>query len=95
MLNWYRATPLAVPAPDEPFEIPDDAKLPRVPRLDIPTLVIWGMKDHALTPGNIEGLDEHVRDLTLVTLPDCGHFVPWEAPDKVNAAMEKFLADRA
>jgi pimeloyl-ACP methyl ester carboxylesterase len=27
-----------------------------------------------------------------VRVPDCGHFVPWEAPDAVNAAMEDFLA---
>jgi pimeloyl-ACP methyl ester carboxylesterase len=27
-----------------------------------------------------------------VRVPDCGHFVPWEAPDAVNAAMEAFLA---
>jgi len=30
--------------------------------------------------------------LTVVEVPDCGHFVPWEAPDKVNAAMEDFLS---
>ena len=92
MLNWYRATPLAVPSPDAPYEIPADAALPKVPKLTIPTLVIWAMQDHALTPGNIVGLDEHIADLTLEKIPDCGHFVTWGAPGKVNAAMDKFLA---
>jgi len=95
MLNWYRATPLAVPPADAPLEIPPDAKLPRVPRLTIPTLVIWAMDDHALAPGNIEGLDEHVENLTLIRVEGCGHFIPWQAPDKVNAAMEEFLARTA
>ena len=92
MLNWYRATPLAVPPPDAPLEIPPDAKLPRVPVLTIPTLVVWAMDDHALSPRNIEGLDEFVADLTLETIPDCGHFLTWQAPDRVNAAMAAFLA---
>lgn len=91
MLNWYRATPLAVPPPDAPFEIPEGAQLPKVPQLTIPTLVIWAMQDQALTPGNIVGLDEHVDDLTLVKIPDCGHFVTWGAPNRVNQTMEKFL----
>ncbi|OZA91538.1 MAG: alpha/beta hydrolase [Erythrobacter sp. 34-65-8] len=92
MINWYRATPLAVPPEDAPYTIPADAKLPRVPVLTIPTLVIWALDDHALTPRNIDGLDEFVTDLTLETIPDCGHFLTWQAPDRVNAAMERFLA---
>ena len=92
MIAWYRATPLAVPPEDAPYTIPADAKLPRVPVLTIPTLVVWALDDHALTPGNIEGLDEFVTDLTLETIPGCGHFLTWQAPDRVNAAMARFLA---
>ena len=92
MLNWYRATPLSVPPPDAPLEIPPDAKIPRVPKLTIPTLVVWAMDDHALSPKLIEGLDEHVADLTLVKIPGCGHFLTWQAPDRVNAAIDDFLA---
>ena len=95
MLNWYRATPLAVPPPDAPLAIPPDAKLPRVPRLTIPTQVVWALDDHALSPRNIEGLDEFVADLTLETIPGCGHFLTWQAPDAVNAAMKRFLARTA
>lgn len=92
MLNWYRATPLAVPPPNAPFEIPEGTPLPKVPQLTIPTLVIWAMQDHALTPNNIVGLDEHIADLTLKKIPDCGHFVTWGAPDIVNSAMDEFLS---
>jgi pimeloyl-ACP methyl ester carboxylesterase len=92
MLNWYRATPMAVPPPDAPLEVPSDARLPLVPRLAIPTLVVWAMDDHALSSGNIVGLEDYVENLELVRVEDCGHFLTWQAPDKVNDAMAKFLA---
>lgn len=95
MLNWYRATPIVVPPADAPFEIPDGANLPELPRLTIPTLVIWALDDMALPPVNLEGLEDVIDDLTLVKVPDCGHFVPWEAPDKVNAALDEFLTRTA
>ncbi|MBW8783028.1 MAG: alpha/beta hydrolase [Novosphingobium sp.] len=91
MLNWYRATPLAVPALDEPYALPDAWREPTLPRLTIPTLVVWGMEDQALLPANLDGLDEQVADLTLVRIPNAGHFIPWEAPEAVNAAIEAFL----
>lgn len=91
MLNWYRASPLYVPAMDEPYEIPADRPLPAVPPLAIPTLVIWALEDFALPPENLEGIEELVTDLTLVRVPGSGHFVPWEAPGAVNTAMDEFL----
>jgi pimeloyl-ACP methyl ester carboxylesterase len=91
MLNYYRASQIDVPTMDAPFELPSDFTLPDLPKLTIPTLVIWALDDLALPPENLEGLDELIDPLTLVRVPDCGHFVPWEAPDKVIAAMDKFL----
>ena len=91
MINYYRASPMVVPTMDEPFELPADYTAPDLPNLTIPTLVIWALDDDALPPDNIEGLEKVIDPLTLITVPDCGHFVPWEAPDAVNSAMEKFL----
>jgi len=53
------------------------------------------MKDTALLPIQLDGLDELVDDLTIVRLPDAGHFAPWEAPADVAAALEPFLAEDA
>jgi len=92
MLNYYRASPIDVPTMDAPFEVPAGYTPPQLPRLTIPTLVIWALDDLALPPENLEGLEEIIDPLTIVRVPDCGHFVPWEAPDAVNAAMEEFLA---
>ena len=90
MLNWYRASPMDVPPVDAPLAVPEGHPL-QVPKLTIPTLVIWAMDDLALPPANIAGLDQYVTDLTIEKVPDCGHFVPWEAPEAVNSAMSGFL----
>ena len=91
MLNYYRASTMHVPTMDEPFEVPDDYAPLALPKLTIPTLVIWAMDDLALPPENLAGLGDVIDPLTIHKVPDCGHFVPWEAPDAVIEAMEKFL----
>ena len=95
MLNYYRASPISVPPMDAPFELPADYVAPPLPRLTIPTLVIWAMDDLALPAENLAGLDELIDPLEVVEVEGCGHFVPWEAPAKVNDAMGKFLAKTA
>jgi pimeloyl-ACP methyl ester carboxylesterase len=92
MLNWYRASPVDVPPLDAPYALPEGWSPPALPKLTIPTLVIWAMDDLALPPENLQGMDEIIPDLTLEEVHGCGHFVPWEAPDAVNAAMERFLS---
>ena len=92
MLNWYRASALYVPAMDENAEIPAFAS-GDFPTLNIPTLVVWAMDDLALPPSNIDGIEALVPNVEIVPVHDCGHFVIWEKPDAVNAAMERFLAN--
>jgi len=89
MLNWYRASAIVVPAMDETPERPAFLNAP-FPPIKQPTLVIWGMGDKALLPSQLEGLDTLVPDMTLVKV-DAGHFVPWEAPEAVTAAMLEWL----
>ena len=91
MLNWYRASPMEVLDLDAPYEIPAGWTPPALPKLTIPTLVVWAMDDIALPAANLDGLDEVIEDLTLVQVPGCGHFVQWEAPGEVNAALDAFL----
>jgi pimeloyl-ACP methyl ester carboxylesterase len=93
MLNWYRASSILVPAMGEEAERPAwiDGPFPPVTQ---PTLVVWGMQDKALLPCQLDGLDVLVPDLTIVRIEDAGHFVPWEKPQAVNAAMREWLAAR-
>lgn len=91
MLNWYRASAMIVPATGEEAERPAwvDGPFPPVTQ---PTLVVWGMKDGALLPCQLESLGALVPDLTIARIADAGHFVPWEKPEAVNAAMREWLA---
>jgi len=91
MINYYRGSTMHVPPMDAPYALPDGWTPPDLPQLTIPTLVIWALDDTALPPENLEGLDECIDDLTLVQVPNCGHFVTWEAPEAVIAAMDEFL----
>ncbi|MFZ9395087.1 MAG: alpha/beta fold hydrolase, partial [Erythrobacter sp.] len=43
MLNYYRASPMVVPDMDEPFELPHGWTAPALPKLTIPTLLIWAL----------------------------------------------------
>ncbi|MEP7350005.1 MAG: alpha/beta hydrolase [Sphingorhabdus sp.] len=90
MLNWYRAGGLVVPAMDEDIEIPAFAA-GDFPKINIPTLVIWAMDDLALSASNIDGIEALVPQATVVPVHDCGHFVTWEKPEAVNAAMADWL----
>jgi len=94
MLNWYRASKVVVPPPSVSLPLPEWL-LGAFPAVKVPTLVIWGMKDVALLPIQLDGLDRLVDDLTIVRLPAVGHFAPWEAGDQVVAALEPFLAGQA
>jgi pimeloyl-ACP methyl ester carboxylesterase len=62
------------------------------PKVKVPTLVVWGMKDSALLPIQLDGLGTLVDDLTVIRVPEAGHFAPWEAPEAVAAALIPFLA---
>jgi pimeloyl-ACP methyl ester carboxylesterase len=92
MLNWYRAKGIVVPETGEKAHNPLWTHLP-FPKVKVPTLVVWGLKDKALLPLQLEGLHDLVEDLRLVTVVDAGHFIPWEKPEAVTSAIRDFIAD--
>jgi len=84
-LNYYRASALYPPAPDDPGA----ARLQLEAKdfiVRVPTLVVWGERDTALLPGCLEGLDEVVPDLKLVRVPDATH---WVAREKTALVIEE------
>jgi pimeloyl-ACP methyl ester carboxylesterase len=91
MLNWYRASPLQVPGMDAPKASTPFLDRP-FPKLAMPVLVIWGMADTALLPCQLDGLEDHIADLAIERIEDAGHFVPWQSPAAVNAAMIHWLS---
>lgn len=94
MLNWYRASKVEVPAVGEEAKAPLWTHAP-FPHLKMPTLVVWGLKDTALLPVQLEGLHGLVDDLRIVTTATAGHFITWEEPETVTGAIRAFMAETA
>jgi len=91
-LNYYRASPLH---PPEAHSAPGAT----APELDavqfhvrVPTLVIWGERDEALLPGNLDGLETFVEDLRVRRVPDATHWIVHERPQLVNALIREFAS---
>lgn len=81
MINYYRAGVRAG----------EKAMNPEPGTVDVPTLMIWGEEDTALSKATTFGTDQYVSDLTLRYLPGVSHWVQQEAPEKVNAMIEAWL----
>lgn len=93
MLNWYRASPVVVPAPGE---TPGDAYVltlsDDVLKVRVPHLVIWGEADEALRPACLDGLDRYAADLSVRRIAGAGHWILHEKPAEVAAEIRAFLA---
>jgi pimeloyl-ACP methyl ester carboxylesterase len=83
MLNYYKAN-----YPREPYK--DDREFPPV---KCRVLMIHGLKDQYLLPGALNDTWKWVeKDLTLVTVPEAGHFVHRDAAPLVTKTMVRWLA---
>lgn len=60
-------------------------------RIEMPALVVWGMKDRALPPKLLGGIKRDIPQAEIVELPECGHFVPEECPDALAEAIQGFI----
>jgi len=89
-LNYYRASPLYPPIGDDP-----GARAVQLDPADfmvrVPTLVVWGMRDQALLPGNLDGLQACVPDLRVERLPEASHWVMHEQPERLNRLIREFI----
>jgi pimeloyl-ACP methyl ester carboxylesterase len=83
MLNYYKAN-----YPRPPYRTPGEP-----PKVKCPVLMIHGLKDTALLPGGLNDTWKYLeKDLTLVTVPDAGHFVQHDAPEFVTSEIVRWLA---
>jgi len=79
MVNYYRA-----------FVSGGGARRQRslgYPKIDVPTLVIWGERDTALGVETLQGTEQYVSNLTLHRLPNASHWVQQDAPEEVSALL--------
>jgi epoxide hydrolase 4 len=82
MINWYRA------AVRYPLSIPEDLFV------RVPTLMMWGMKDFALSHRMARPSMDYCTEGNLILLPDATHWVQLDAADEVNHYMIDFLLDK-
>jgi pimeloyl-ACP methyl ester carboxylesterase len=61
------------------------------PRIDVPTLLLWGEQDVALCKATTWGTEAQVANLTLRYLPKASHWVQQDDPERVNAMLGAFL----
>jgi 3-oxoadipate enol-lactonase len=59
-------------------------------RLNVPTLILFGVHDRAVPPANAALLAEKIADSIVVILPDAGHFFPIEIPEAASHAVIEF-----
>lgn len=80
---WSEGAAAATLAPAEP------------PSVTAPTLIFHGLQDQALHSDGLNNTWDWIdRDLTIVTVPDAGHFVQQDAADLVTETMRWWLAMR-
>jgi pimeloyl-ACP methyl ester carboxylesterase len=58
----------------------------------VPTLVVWGERDRALSTSLLDGLGRWVLDIRVERLPAASHWVQADEPDLVADLLVEFLA---
>lgn len=81
-INYYRA--VARPAAR--------AALDDVRPITCPTLLVWGERDRYLSPTLAGGLEPYIHDLRVARLPEAGHWVHLDQPERVSNLLIEFLS---
>ena len=79
MVNYYRAN------------FPGLGRYGNGPRIEVPTLMVWGEEDVAIGIEFTQNYEPFVADLTLERLPGVSHWVQQEAPEAVNERLARWL----
>jgi pimeloyl-ACP methyl ester carboxylesterase len=82
MIQWYRAA-LRHPSPT-----------PSDPRVHVPTLVLWGVRDAAINRGAAEVSRALCDDGRLEWFEEATHWLHREEPERVNRLLLDFLGPR-
>ena len=59
--------------------------------IDVPTLVIHGMKDNFVRPIVLEGLPEFVKNLQVVKAEKSSHWIMHDEPELVASSIKDFI----
>jgi 3-oxoadipate enol-lactonase len=64
---------------------------PVLDRITVPTLIVAGEEDPIVPKGQLEAMDEGIRQSQLVVLEKCGHLVNLEQAEKFNSLVQEFV----
>lgn len=88
MKHYYRAMPYPPHEQDYPAQL--TAFQRKIYTIKRPTLFLWGLSDPYFSTDTLNGIDELVPDLELVTYPEGTHWLHHEATD-LNLRIQNFL----
>ncbi len=60
-------------------------------RLTVPTLLLFGTDDFAISTSMLRGYEPYVDDFVLELVPDCGHFIAEQRPQIVTERTLEFF----
>jgi len=63
-----------------------------LPRIAVPTLLLWGEEDARSPLGVARQLEEAIPGAELAVIPDCGHVSNLDQPARFDAEVRRFLA---
>jgi pimeloyl-ACP methyl ester carboxylesterase len=59
--------------------------------IEMPTLVLWGLDDTSLLPQQLDGLEDFVPNLEIVTYEGVSHWIEHEIPKEIAEEMRSFI----
>jgi pimeloyl-ACP methyl ester carboxylesterase len=83
MINWYRAI------------VRNQSWASKEMRIKVPTLMMWGMKDFALSHRMARPSMDYVDEGNLILFPEATHWVHLDAAAEVNHYLIDFIFDKA
>ena len=64
---------------------------PELPKIQVPTLLLWGEQDRVLDVSSIEVMKPLLKQPSVVIMPDCGHAPMIERPEDTARHYQAFL----
>lgn len=90
VLRFVQTIPLSDRDPG--FDIVSEVETSLGKFRDVPTLLLWGMKDYVFDEHFLKDWQRHFPHAESHTWPDCSHYLLEDAPDDALAKIEAFLA---
>ena len=84
-LNWYRANDLDLASIEA-------VMVNYMPKVTVPTTVMWGLDDTALIPANAEGLDAWVENLSVEAFEGVDHWIEHRIPEEIARVIREIDA---